>query len=1702
MASIDDLIVAMQFDNSKFEAAARISMATLAQLKGSLNFGTSPNGIDAAQKSAESFSTASAQAEVEGFSAKFIALSTIGITALSRITDKVIDTGTAIAKALTIAPVMDGFDEYELKMGSIQTILANTSKDYKDQDLALKDITASLDELNTYADDTIYNFGDMTKNIGLFTNAGIGVKDATAMIKGFSNEAAASGTSAQGAAGAAYQLSQALSAGTIRLMDWKSLTNVGMGNKNMQEGIIQIAEAMGAFEGTTITAKDATEDFNSSLEKKWLSADVMENYLKIQAEGNEEVSRSMMKQIGLTDKQADAFIKQQKISEDAARKVRTWSQLVDTTKEAVGSSWTETFDLLLGDFNQATTLFSGISNELDKMISSFGDSRNELIKGWVDLGGRDVAIEGLKNVFEGLMSVLRPIKEAFNQIFPPATAANLMSMTEAFRDFTEKLKVGSETADKIKRTFAGVFAIFSIGWTIIKTIAGVFLDLFSAVSGGSGGFLSITASLGDFLVKIDKGLKDSEAFKNFFASLGAILAVPIKMFSALAEGVGQFLTKIGDVGGAITQFYNILAKGDFVGGPFEEDSKIIDVLFRMREGIEWVTGALNQFWNVLAKGDFVGGGPFDEDSPFIDGLFKFRDMLANFFTPANISTILGAGAIGAVAFGLTRVVKKAIAKFTGDDGGIFGELKDAFGSMKDAFGNVAEMFGTLTESLKVMQTNVKANIILKIAISVGILALAMKLLSTLDAAGLVKSLLGVTAAVTILVGALAVISKMAGMAGIVNMPIIALGLIGLAAAVLILAVAMKMMSTMSWEEIAKGLVGVAGAIALLVAASYGLAKTSGPLLRAGLAMIPLAIGLRILVISIQAMASMSWEELVKGMAGLAASIIILAAGLRLMPKNLPIIGLGLILVGTGMGAMTLAIRGMGGMDLGVLVKGIVGIGAALTVIAIALHLMPKGMPVMAAGLIGVSIALAAVAGVVKSLGGMSWGDMTKGMVGMAGALLILGIALRAMSGAIMGAVALTVAAAGLSLLMIPLSMMAAMSWQEVLTGLGMLAGVLTILGVAGYLLAPVVPVILAIGVGLGLLGIGLLAVGAAALVFALALKAIIEVVMLGQTAMTALVTFLPQLATAFAASIASFVVGIANNTGAIMGAFGKLLGGMLDMLVGLIPKLMDVLGTLLTSLLNLIIEHAPQFGEAFIALIETLLNVITTLAPQIWDAGFQLIIGFLGVIRDRVPEVANVATDIIVAFIDTIANNLNRIIQSGVDMIVDFLNGLAQGIRENMSRITDAALEVGDAIIDGIIEALNKGVGRLVSKAKDIALAPLNAAKAVLDINSPSKKFIKIGESIIEGFVLGIDSNETYVTKSANKFVTGFVNGISKGLGKEMPKVLDKFFEILEKGTKDAVISTRQMRDGFSSLSGAVWQAELAMAEFHGQVDRSDPESVKAYVEKAGGQLTYLKGIIEGVTAASKEMFGQLAEGKSLDKVLGSESFLEGVLDAGLSVGSMFGIEGMLIAAGVKLGLAVGDGLLAIFMGPGNTILGTLGGWITKLVRAVGGWMGVTFPVDEEISEGDKALEDFMARVDEGHGRFEKLTEDAVKSLTDDLDAAGDLSSEIDGMDPTVRPILDLNGWNKQINDWLDGLNTGPVLLNGIINGLFGNSTFFNDTVGNLRDLLAPREIPSPVNNNITFNQQNTSPKSLGAVEIYRNTKSQLSLAREELSLK
>ena len=292
-----------------------------------------------------------------------------GVASLGGIAAKAVSVGGELVKALTIDAAKAGFEEYELQLNSVQTILANTASKGED----INTVNAALDELNVYADQTIYNFGEMTRNIGTFTAAGVGLKESVSAIKGISNLAAASGSSAAQASTAMYQLSQAIASGTVRLMDWNSVQNAGMGGEQMQEALKRTARVHGQAVDEAIAKQGS---FRESLQEGWLTAEVMLETLTLMTG---DLSREQIIEMGYTEEQTDEIMKFAETANDAATKIKTFSQLIDTLKEELGSGWAQTWRIIFGDFEQAKELWSGIGNYLTGVLSNASKARNELL---------------------------------------------------------------------------------------------------------------------------------------------------------------------------------------------------------------------------------------------------------------------------------------------------------------------------------------------------------------------------------------------------------------------------------------------------------------------------------------------------------------------------------------------------------------------------------------------------------------------------------------------------------------------------------------------------------------------------------------------------------------------------------------------------------------------------------------------------------------------------------------------------------------------------------------------------------------------------------------------------------------------------------------------------------------------------------------------------------------------------------------------------------------------------------------------------------------------------------------------------------------------------------------------------------------------------------------------------------------------------
>ena len=454
-ASIDSRVVEMRFDNKQFESAVSTSMSTLDKLKQKLNLSGASKGLSDLNTAAKNVNMSGLGGAVESVTAKFSALQVMGVTALANITNSAVNAGKNIVKSLTIDPVKSGFSEYETKMGSIQTILANTEH----QGTTLDHVTAALDELNLYADKTIYNFQEMTRNIGTFTAAGVDLDTSVRSIQGIANLAAVSGSTSQQASTAMYQLSQALATGTVKLMDWNSVVNAGMGGKVFQNALIQTAAMLdgAAADVEAWQAKniDAYGSFRDSLTQgEWLTSEVLtktlEQFTMAAEEGSSEweAFKKSLVDDGYTEAQAEGILKMANTATDAATKVKTFTQLMDTLKESAQSGWAQTWESIIGDFEEAKEFFTGLSDLFGGILGDSAERRNNLISG---------AMSSNWDKMIGKINEAGVETEAFEKSLENVVGkTKLDNLVTEFGSIEKVVKAGKISSDDLKKSISSL----------------------------------------------------------------------------------------------------------------------------------------------------------------------------------------------------------------------------------------------------------------------------------------------------------------------------------------------------------------------------------------------------------------------------------------------------------------------------------------------------------------------------------------------------------------------------------------------------------------------------------------------------------------------------------------------------------------------------------------------------------------------------------------------------------------------------------------------------------------------------------------------------------------------------------------------------------------------------------------------------------------------------------------------------------------------------------------------------------------------------------------------------------------------------------------------------------------------------------------------------------------------------------------------
>lgn len=1396
--TVDERVVEMRFDNKQFEQNIQTSLSSLDKLKKSLNLEGAAKGLetvnDAANKCSGNMSPLSNA--VETVRVRFSALEVMAITALQNITNSALAAGKNLVSAFTIDPIKTGFEEYETQINAVQTILANTSS----KGTTLDQVNNALDELNHYADMTIYNFTEMTRNIGTFTAAGVDLDTSVAAIKGIANLAAVSGSNSQQASTAMYQLSQALAAGTVKLQDWNSVVNAGMGGQVFQDALKETAKVHGIAIDEMIKDEGS---FRETLSKGWLTSDILtETLAKFTGDLNEDQLRTM----GYTDDQIKSIMEMGKTANDAATKVKTFTQLFDTLKEAAQSGWTQSWEIIVGDFEEAKELLTEVSDTFSAVINASADARNKMLQDWKDLGGRTMMIEAVKNVFEGLVSVAKPVREAFNEIFPPMTGKQLAEITERIRDLTAKFKMGEESSKNLKNTFKGVFAVLDIVGQAFKAVAGGVGELIGLFLPAGNGVLSLTGSFGEYLVKLDETVKKTDIFGKAISTVVDIVKTVITFVKTAGEKVKEF----GKAAGEKFDFPGFELFHSFLERVHDRMAQIGDGAGKMKSG---VIVAFEMMGEALEKCKFL---------KVMEALWTAVKVIAGGIADA-VGTMMG-----------TLAEKLGNADFIG--------VLDILNSI--AVGGIAlsvsKFLKSVTEPLEVVrgcfeayQTNLKAGTLLKIGAAIALIAGSIVAISLIDSDKLSASLGAITVLFANLLGAMAIFNKISSDTGKVSKACTAM--IAMSVAVSILAGALKKVSDLDWGELARGLVGIAGLTTIVVASSKAMASSQKQVMKGATSLIIFGAAIKILASACEDLSKLQWDELGRGLTGVgvlfaeiavflrvakfngkmistATGIVILSAAMKVLAsackdfgqmewseigkglagiggllaelavftnlagnaKHVMSTGVALIAIGAAMKIFASAVKDFGQLQWDEIGRGLTAMGGALAEVAIAVNLMPKNMIGIGTGLVIVGGALEIIANCMSKFGGMQWEEIGRGLTVMGGALAELAISLNFMKGTLGGSAALLVASGALAVLAPVLSILGALSWEAIAKGLISIAGAFTIIGVAGAVLTPLVPTILALSGAFALIGVGVLTIGAGLLAAGTGLSAL-------AIGFTALATAGAAGATAIVAALTVIVTGIA----------------------GLIPAVLTKVGEGIIAICKVIAAGAPAIGEAVKAVVLTLIDVFVSCVPQLADGALQLVVGVLAALVTYTPQIVDLAFKFLIGILDGIASNLPSLIKAGVDVLVAFFAGIVDALR---GIDTGALLKgiAGIGLLSAIMLALSATaslvpgamVGILGMGAVVAEMALVLAAVGLLSKLPGLSWLIGEGGKLLQGIGTAI-----------GQFVGGIVGGFMSGVSSQFPQIgadLSTFMNNVQPFLQGASQIQPSMMDGVKALAETV----------------------------------------------------------------------------------------------------------------------------------------------------------------------------------------------------------------------------------------------------------------------------------------------------------
>lgn len=1583
---VDQRVVEMQFNNAQFERNTKQSLSTIEKLKAALKFddvGDSFSGITKAAKNVNLEPVSDGANEVYY---RFKALDVVAGTVLSNIVTKAFAAGTALAKALTIDPMKTGLAEYETQINSVQTILANTQKEGTN----LAQVNAALDELNHYADMTIYNFTEMTRNIGTFTAAGVKLDTSVQAIKGIANLAAVSGSTSQQASTAMYQLSQALAAGTVKLMDWNSVVNAGMGGQVFQDALKETARVHGVAIDEMI-AKEGS--FRETLQHGWLTASILTETL---AKFTGDLSEEELRAIGYTEDQIAAIIKMGETANDAATKVKTFTQLIDTLKEAVQSGWTQSWEYIIGDFEEAKELWTEISDRLQTVISQSAEARNALLQGglqsglnqFIDQGitdysdlltdmlakigkasgaitdeeiesagglaktlksgwlnadmlessllqvvkeaselsklsdeqlesmslsrekvndilkqfteleekvqdgtisidefiekmnrpsGRENLIQSLYNVMDSFGKLMGTIKGAFDEVFPPMTAETLYKITESIRDLTSNLIISDDTADKLRRTFKGLFSIAKIGVNIISTRARSIGNTVRAIGnlgviqGAANQFLEITSAIGDFLSMVEEATrgitKIGDGFGAAASKVGSVkeafvtiaeaietkftipeFETPIKTLTANFDSISKSIKDFGFSDKVVSSLEKLITLISTSGvSAFTVFSTAVGAAFYViRDICVNITEFIPKAVNAILELPKTASEAFKEFSDGVsEGANRVISMLEKVMEPfIKLRDIAIESLESTTSLDIYRILSLLdvglLSVMVGQLAGSTKKLSDVFKDpVTKALDSIAGAFDSISGAVKSWQRQNTIKSIQYVAVSMLALSGALYVMSKIDLVNMAAGLGAIVVMTATLVVAMSQFRK--SLADISTGKLVGLAtvMVSIAGGAMILANAISELvnaiKPSGEEDLATNVLIFAAAVSGLTVLMVAVGKLSsmmsgtkaGVILTASVMLISLSGALKIMASAVASLASINPAGLVSGL----LTVLSLLSMLTYVVGKVDFSGLGLFnglaLVGfaTSLYIVASAIGKLAAIPSN-LVAGVASVAAVITGMS-AVSIAMQGLKFTSgAAMIAMATSILILYQAIKQYSKIKFADFAKGASLVAVGLTELTVAALALSlnqgGVLSASVGLIAMSAALTVIAGVIERFAnSINFLSAIQGLVVFGVTLGGLVIALTSLTALGPGLTVAASALGKVSLSMMGIAAAFMMFGtLDFGTIVG----GTLAVVAVLGALIGVG-AIVGNIPTIAAGLVALSTALSGLAKVFLSfAAAAASLALASVALGVLAMFAGPICQAIVGAAPDIGEALIALITMLCNVIAQTIDPILDT--------LGVVLVSVGEHLAVG-------IGALWTYVGPAIESLIDKAKQFLWDHTLG--HDWFGIGAMISDMG-AVWRGDAEAAGKYVAQGYAKAFDedetagdaiqsFGTKLLYTFRRLFDIASPSKVTEQDGEYVAEGYALGIQNGTPGVEAAASTMANSAANAINTGkpAAKEAGAgISEATAEGISEGAENANTAATDMAEG---INNALLDSGLLENAYHFGV--LIPQQIQAGMEAA-----------------------------------------------------------------------------------------------------------------------------------------------------------------------------------------------------------------------------------------------------------------------------